>query len=93
MKKKTQIDYEAESSILKALGHPVRLRMVIELSKGDGCNVSNIVENIGLPQSTVSQHLGILKSSGIIYPRKEGVNTCYSVVNERVIEIIRMLEC
>jgi len=86
------MNYETKSAILKALGHPIRLKMVVELSKGDGCNVNRIVENMNLPQSTVSQHLGILKANGIIYPRKDGVNTCYNIANKEVFEIIKILE-
>ncbi len=92
MRSSRVIDYEKESGILKVLGHPVRLKMVVELSKGTGCNVNEIVANLGVPQSTVSQHLGILKNQGIITSRKEGVKTCYSVVNRKVLKIISILE-
>ncbi len=87
-----KINFDKESDILKALGHPVRLRMVCGLMREDECNVNKMVEELNLPQSTVSQHLGILKSRGIIEPRKEGVKTCYKVVDERVKEIIGILE-
>ncbi len=50
-----------------------------------------MVEKLGLPQSTVSQQLSILRSRGIIAPEKDGVRTCYRVVDARVHEIIRAL--
>jgi ArsR family transcriptional regulator, arsenate/arsenite/antimonite-responsive transcriptional repressor len=84
------IDYGKESQRLKALGHPVRLRMVQGLL-GHECNVNKMVKALGLPQSTVSQHLGILKSRGIVEIRKEGVKTCYRVTDVRVVELMKVL--
>jgi ArsR family transcriptional regulator len=86
------IKFEKESEILKALGHPVRLKMVFGLIDNNECNVNEIVEGLKLPQSTISQHLSILKSRGIIVSRKEGVKTCYKVVNEKVLEIVEVLK-
>ncbi len=85
------MDFSETSKILKALGHPVRLEIVHNLMK-DECNVNNIVKRLEIPQSTVSQHLRILQDRGIITPRKEGVITCYSVVDDRVREIIKILK-
>ncbi|MDD3375449.1 MAG: metalloregulator ArsR/SmtB family transcription factor [Candidatus Omnitrophica bacterium] len=85
------MDYIKESDTLKALGHPVRLKMVDGLLRNQ-CNVSKIVKNLKLPQSTVSQHLGILKKAGILFPVKDGVRICYRVVNKKIIEVIKILE-
>lgn len=83
-------DHRKESGILKALAHPVRLRMVEGLSRNE-CNVNKIVRALKLPQSTVSQHLAVLKQQGIVRPRKEGVKTCYRVVDRRIIAIVKLL--
>ena len=91
-KSKSLFDYEKESELLKALGHPIRLKMVIGLMSGQECNVNTMVANLNLPQSTVSQHLGILKNKGIITFRKEGVKACYRVVDDRVHSIIKILK-
>lgn len=88
---KQNVDYVETSGILKVLGHPVRLEMVRNLMR-DECNVSRIVERLGIPQSTVSQHLRVLQDRGILRPRKEGVRTCYAVVDARVRRIVQMLE-
>ncbi len=85
------MDYIFESAVLKALGHPVRLKIVDGLLSGKECNVNTMVKNLKLPQSTVSQHLGILKNSGIISYKKDGVSTCYRVVNDNVKKIIAIL--
>ena len=84
------IDYGKESELLKALGHPVRLKMVEGLL-GRECNVNKMVKALGLPQSTVSQHLGILKNRGIVQIRKDGVKTCYRVVDARIAELMKIL--
>jgi len=84
------MDHQKESDILKALAHPMRLRMIEGLMKNH-CNVTKIVEKTGLPQSTISQHLGILKKAGIITPEKHGVQTCYHVTNPKAKNIIQAL--
>jgi DNA-binding transcriptional ArsR family regulator len=83
-------DHARESGLLKALAHPVRLRMVEGLIRNE-CNVNKIVDKLKLPQSTVSQHLSILKSRGVVKARKEGLKTCYKVANPKVLEIVRIL--
>jgi DNA-binding transcriptional ArsR family regulator len=55
------------------------------------CNVSKIQECLGLPQSTVSQHLAKLKAAGIIDGKRNGLEICYSVVNEEIENIVRVL--
>lgn len=85
------MDYEKESIVLKALGHPVRLRLVEGLLRHE-CSVNDIAEKVGLPQSTISQHLGILKTAGVITPKKYGVRTCYQVTHKTVQKIIRLLQ-
>lgn len=84
------LDYGKKSEILKALGHPVRLRIVEGLISSCECNVNDMVGKLGLPQSTVSQHLSILRHRGIIAPRKEGVQVCYRVVDEKVKDLIKI---
>jgi len=84
------MDYKGESELLKALGHPVRLRMVEGLLRHE-CNVNKIVHVLKLPQSTVSQHLAILKNRGIVTVRKDGVKTCYRVVDKRVAQLLQIL--
>ncbi|MDD5282078.1 MAG: metalloregulator ArsR/SmtB family transcription factor [Candidatus Omnitrophica bacterium] len=78
------LNYNEESDFLKALGHPVRLKIVKGLLTKNECNVQMMVKALGLPQSTISQHLGILKSRGILGIRKEGTKSCYRILDKRV---------
>ena len=85
------INYEKVCESLKALAHPVRFRIVVGLLK-DECNVAQIQKVLGLPQSTISQHLKILKSADIIKGRREGTKTCYRVVDARVRKIVEIIK-
>ena len=85
------VNYEKVSETLKALAHPARLKMVIGLLK-DECNVAQIQKALGLPQSTISQHLRVLKNADIIKGRKEGTKTCYRVIDLRVREIMQIIK-
>ena len=84
------VNYVKVSETLKALAHPARLKMVIGLLK-DECNVAQIQKALRLPQSTISQHLKILKNAGIIKGRREGTKTCYRVVDMRVRKIVQVI--
>lgn len=85
------VDFTYYAEIMKALGHPVRLKIVVGILC-EGCNVNGVVERLKIPQSTVSQHLAVLRNKGIITAHKDGVNTCYKVENEFVLRTIEMLK-
>lgn len=82
--------YQEKAELLKTLGHPVRLCIVHGLMH-NACNVSGIQDCLKLPQSTISQHLGILKSRGIIKGERKGLAITYSVVNDEVIKVVKAL--
>jgi len=81
---------EREAEILKILGHPIRLKIVAGLLS-QSCNVKKIWECLGLPQATVSQHLSLLKSKGIIAGRRDGTEVYYSVISPEAKEILGAL--
>lgn len=83
-------DLTNEAEILKALGHPVRLKIVAGLCTKE-CNVKNIWECLGLPQATVSQHLALLKNKGIIEGKRDGAEVYYSVVHPLAQKIVAIL--
>lgn len=82
--------YDEKSEILKAMAHPVRLCIVKGLMNNQ-CNVSKMQECLGLPQSTVSQHIAKLKAARIIEGERKGLEICYKVVNEDAIKIVKAL--
>ncbi len=85
------IDYEKVSEILKPLAHPHRLEIVIGLLNND-CTVTQCTNRMELPQSTISQHLRILKGGGIIKAEKTGTLVKYQVVNQLAIKFLRLIE-
>jgi len=91
--------YEIQASFCKALAHPVRLEIFDLLSQGEK-TVSEIVDAVGLPQSTISQHLAFMRRLRIVKARREGVNVYYSlaypelkkacdIIREVVVKMIR----
>lgn len=85
-----KINYEKESELLKAIAHPVRLK-IVNILMGDECCVTELTDMLNLPQSTISQHLGVLKRAGVLHPYKSGVKTCYKVTSDKVAGIISVL--
>lgn len=83
--------YEDIAEFLKVLAHPVRLCIVKNLIEKGSCNVTNMHSCLGMPQSTISQHLQKLKSVGIIKGERNGLEIVYEVVDERAEKIIRSL--
>lgn len=72
-------DINQLAGIAKALGHPARIRIVQLLVDQQSCIGGDIVAEIGLAQSTVSEHLRILKASGVITGEIEHPRICYSL--------------
>ena len=62
---------------LRALGHPVRLRILTALAENNACQCGDIVRGFPLAQSTVSEHLRILCEAGLVRGETEGRRTCY----------------
>ncbi len=70
-------DEERLVQMLKALGNPVRFRIMQTLAERRACITQEIVETTPLAQSTVSQHLKVLREAGLIDGEIEGPATCY----------------
>ncbi|RVU54510.1 ArsR/SmtB family transcription factor [Anaerosphaera multitolerans] len=87
-------DYELlreRAELLKVLGHPVRLCIIRGLLSEGEKNVSNMQECLEMPQSTVSQHLSILKSAGIIDCSRKKTENFYFIANPLVEKLMRVL--
>lgn len=72
------------AQMLKALGNPVRFRILQYLAERQVCITGEIVEFTTLAQSTVSQHLKVLRQAGLIEGEIEGPATCYCISEEGV---------
>lgn len=65
--------------VSKALGHPARIAILKILTKHKGCICGDISDELPLAQSTISQHLKVLKEAGLIHGEVEGAKVCYSL--------------
>jgi ArsR family transcriptional regulator len=65
--------------LAKALAHSARLRILGLLQRTPGCIGGDIVEAVGLAQSTVSEHLRILRAAGVIIGEIDGPRVCYAL--------------
>ncbi len=79
---KTEIFNENQNNLAsyaKALGHPARIAILEYLIRSNACVCGDIVDEVGLAQATVSQHLKALKNAGIIKGNVEGTSICYCI--------------
>jgi ArsR family transcriptional regulator len=84
-------EFEAQlSALAKALGHPARVRIMRLLAERAGCVCGTIVDEVGLAQSTVSQHLAVLKEAGLVQGEVDGPRICYCLAPE-VLRRFKML--
>ena len=67
------------AQLLKALAHPARIAILQELMKSNTCICGDLVDELGLAQATISQHLKELKNAGLIQGTIEGVSVCYCI--------------
>ena len=67
------------ATMVKALAHPARIAILQHLVKTNSCVCGSIVEELGLAQATISQHLKELKNAGLIHGTIEGVSVCYCI--------------
>ncbi len=72
-------DDDSIATLAKALAHPARIRILRLLQAAPGCIGGTIVDRLGLAQSTVSEHLRILKAANIITGEIDGPRICYAL--------------
>ena len=77
-------------SVLKLLANEDRLLLLCQLSQGECC-VSELEQQLGIHQPTLSQQLGVLRSVGAVNTRRDGKNIYYSVADPATLEILAVL--
>jgi len=83
---KTEIFTDAQNRIAvfaKVIGHPARVAILQHLFKSESCICGDLVDEIGLAQPTISQHLKELKYLGLIKGQVEGTRVCYCIDQEQ----------
>lgn len=67
------------AAMAKAIGHPARIAILQVLVKTNSCVCGSLVDELGLAQATISQHLKELKNAGLIQGNIEGTSVCYCI--------------
>jgi ArsR family transcriptional regulator len=80
------------AQMLKALGNPLRFRIMQYLADHPVCITGDIVELVELAQSTVSQHLKVLREAGLIRGEVEGPATCYCIDPDGILFLKNQVE-
>ena len=76
------------SHALKAMAHPLRLKILCILGGVGEVSVQDIVEQVGTSQSNISQHLSILREKGILASRKDANKVFYRVADPKILQLI-----
>lgn len=81
---------ETAARALKAISHPLRLKILCVLGANEVC-VQDIVEAVGTSQSNISQHLAILRDKGVLATRKDANRVYYRVADQRTLQLVAMM--
>lgn len=79
--------YELKAEFFKTLSHPARIRVLELLSQRDH-SVAEMLPDVGIESSNLSQHLAVLRRSGLVTNRKEGSTVIYSLTSPQVAELL-----
>ncbi len=82
--------YDSETQVLKAIAHPVRLRILNVLREGEEC-VCHLTALLDQRQAYVSQQLMFLRQAGILEDRKEGWRVYYRITNPQILNVLDAL--
>lgn len=82
--------YEQQVRTLKALAHPVRLRILETLERGEAC-VCHLEALLGLRQAYISQQLAVLRGAGLVSDRQEGLYIFYRLADKRVPALLALM--
>lgn len=82
--------YEAQAELCRVFTHPTRIAILELLGDGER-TVGELVEASEVPQPTLSQHLSVLRSKGVVSTRREGTSVHYKLANPRILEACHVM--
>ena len=83
--------YELQAEVCKTLANPKRLEIINALKDGEK-SVTELVGILGVPKANVSQHLAVMRNSGVLVNRRDGVNIFYSLASPKVTEACMLMK-
>ena len=82
--------YDKAAELFAVLSTPIRLRIISELCQGER-NVGQLLDQIGVSQPNMSQHLNIMYRSGILGKRRQGAQMFYRIADEKAVVVCRAM--
>tara|TARA_Y100000739_G_C20228747_1_gene293407 strand:- start:239 stop:532 length:294 start_codon:yes stop_codon:yes gene_type:complete len=79
------------ASLLKAIGHPIRVDIILCLSQNRNLTVTELCNNLNIHQPILSLHLGVLRKQRVITVKKAGKKSIYSISDNSVTQIINII--
>jgi len=80
--------FKIKADFLKALAHPVRLQLIERLKSGEA-SVGRLVQELGVEQSSLSRHLGVLRELGVLEARQEKTTVYYNLHDHDIFKVLR----
>ncbi len=90
MSDETNVVFEKAAEMFAVLSTPIRLRIISELCQGEK-NVGQLLDQIGVAQPNMSQHLNIMYRSGILGKRRQGAQMFYRIADETAVVVCRAM--
>ena len=84
----SEADLDIASRGLKAMGHPLRLKILCLLAEAEEISVQDLVEQVGTSQSNISQHLSILRDKRILASRKDANKVYYRIGDPKLLQLM-----
>lgn len=81
---------QIQSSLLRALASPHRLRIVHRLGAG-ACEVNELAHDVGISQTSASQHLAAMRSVGLVEPHRDGRTVRYQLTDDEILEACSLM--
>ena len=82
--------FELQADICKIFSNAKRME-IINVLKDREVSASDLIEKIGLSKANLSQHMGVLRSKGVVLARREGVNVYYRIANPKIIQACALM--
>lgn len=89
---KSETFYESHADFCSLFANEKRLKIVDVLLMEGTCTVSELETLTGITQSTLSQHLKLMRDRGLLIRHKDGVNNHYEIADDRIVESVRNIQ-
>ena len=82
--------FELQADLCKIFSNAKRME-ILNILKGGEMSAGELIEQIGLSKANLSQHMGVLRSKGVVLARREGLNIFYRISNPKIIQACNLM--